>query len=462
MRCCCCGGDKDGGNFSGALKKEPMDTRRCTSCTAAAVNGATCEGHGGSSVVVSSASAVGACVASHEASHYASDTLGTRPSIAATSASASVTGENEAASAAQGGKTSACSACGKQLVVDSRQDWRRCGRCQQAFYCETNCHWKWGERRQACREQFACVICLDDAAHPLPIPCGCGCRGAAGCAHVVCKVACAAHQGPGYHKGWHTCPTCKQQYTGPMFVGLAEALWECLKVRPAEDDNRLAAQNCLASAYRQAGRYAKAESLYRDIQATARHVRGPNHADTLVVAGNLGNALLGQGKHSDAEAVYRDTLKRKRRVLGGEHESTLHTAGSLATALQSQGKYGEAEPVLRETLAIMRRVLGEGHENTLATARFLALLLSNTGKHAEAEELGRSALTQAQRTLGPEHPETLQIARILATALGEQGQAKEAEALLKATVATMQRVLGTGHPVTHRAAEVLRNFQRRS
>ena len=125
----------------------------------------------------------------------------------------------------------------------------------------------------------------------------------------------AAYKGPGYNACSHTCPTCKQQYTGTMVLGLAEALWERLNSRLAEDGHRLAAQNNLAEEYRQAGRDAEAEALYRDVLASAQRVHSPNHESTLSVAANLGNVLLNQGKYTEAEAAIRDTLAR-RVVLG--------------------------------------------------------------------------------------------------------------------------------------------------
>ena len=309
---------------------------------------------------------------------------------------------------------------------------------------------------------MACCICLDNVSPPLPIQGGCGCREEAGCAHVACKVAYAKHRGRGYHTGWHTCPTCKQDYTGAMCLGLAEALWARLKGRPAEDDDRLCAQNTLAIAYMQAGRLAAAEARYRDILATRRRLHGPNGTNTLVAAMNLGNALVRQGKNSDAEAVLRDTLERQRAVLGPEHEHTLYTASSLAAALQNQGKHADAEPVLRATLAIQQRVLGDGHAGTLVTAANLALLLINTGQHAEAEALSRSALAQAHRTLGPDHPKSLAIASLLTITLGKHGQAAEAEALFTSTLAAQERLLGPGHPGTQNTAQALRHFQRQT
>ena len=281
-----------------------------------------------------------------------------------------------------------CGNCGAEKALDAL---KKCIRCRAAHYCNGDCqraHWKRCRYRQACREQFACVICLDDEEQPLPIQCGCGCRDAAGCAHVACKIEYAEHQGSGFHEGWRACPTCKQNYTGPMQLGLAEALWAQLRGKRAKDGHRLAVQNHLATAYKLAGRLAKSEALYRDTLATRQRVHGPNDTNTLVVAGNLGTVLLEQGKDSEAEAVFRDTLERQREHLGTEHEHTLRTASRLAAALQDQRKYAEAEPLARDTLASM--VMGKVHPDTLATTDDLASLLVDTGSHTEAEELCRS------------------------------------------------------------------------
>ena len=341
--------------------------------------------------------------------------------------------------------------------MDDHENWKRCGRCKQAFYCDKDCqvaHWKRGGHKQACKAPPPCTICLDD--DPLPIQCGCGCRGAAGSAHVACKAAYAAHQGPGYHKGWYTCPTCNQDYTGAMELGLAEALCARLQGRADDNHHRLCAQTNVANAYLQVGRLGECEALYRAVLATRRRVDGPNHKATLLVAGNLGIALLNQDKHSAADAMLRDTLKRQRVVLGAEHESTLLTARNLSTALQNQGKHAEAEPVLRDSLPILQRVLGEGHRSTLQTANSLAALLLNKRQHAEAEELSCGALAWANRTLGPEHPSSLSLSKTLGTALGRQGLVTQAAALLTATLTTQLRVMGSLHPETLRTVHELR------
>ena len=48
----------------------------------------------------------------------------------------------------------ACSACGKHLAgtTASHQNWQKCSRCKQAFYCDADCqreHWKRGGHKHA-------------------------------------------------------------------------------------------------------------------------------------------------------------------------------------------------------------------------------------------------------------------------------------------------------------------------
>ena len=429
MRCAFCGNEKEAHAFSGAQKKKPATTRKCALCTAvlpAAVN------------------------LKQKKREVA---IGGRPTSFFDGLDSSFTDLFTATGQGANARARKCSACGTQLagtVDDDQQDWKRCGRCKRAFYCDKACqvkHWKRGGHKQACREQVACVICLDNDAHPLPVQCGCGCRGDAGCAHVACKVAYATHMAPGTHSGWYKCPTCKQHYTGPMLLGMTEALWKRMKGRPVESKSHMDAQASLAIAYEQAGRLVEAEALYRDVLATRQRVRGPNDTDTLMVAGNLGNTLLSQHKPGAAEAVYRDTLTRQRKTLGPEHERALLTACRLSASLLNQGRYDVAEPLLRDTLATQQRTLSVGHLQTLETSKSLAWLLHETGRFAEAEERLLDSLAEATRTLGPEHPLRLGAASQLAGVQASCDRPVEAAALLTATLATMQRVC-PGHPFT--------------
>ena len=449
MRCVVCRCNQAPTAFSGVQKKRPAGKRKCTSCTAA--NGSDAPVHAGAT--------------SPSLARNATDIA--TPEDASTTATASNIEVRAAAAvdliAADDGEagTIACSACGKRLAgtTAGHQNRQKCSRCKQAFYCDADCqrrHWKRGGHKQACKEPMDCSICLDNDGPPLPIQSGCGCREEAGCAHVACRVQMAEHQGSGVHEGWAVCTMCKQQYTGAMQLGLAEALWERQRRKPARNQDRLYAQNLLAGAYMMQGRDTEAEALFREHLAAFQRLAGADHVNTLTVALNLGATLKNQGKHSEAEAVLRDTLPKMQRVLGPEHAHTLRTARELAGALQDLHKYDEAEPLLRDTLAIQRRVHGDGHSGTLVTCRNLASLLNDTSRYRDAEDLCRGVLAQSRRILGPEHPDTLCIASVLGLALSrQQHKSVEAAVLLKDTLAIQLRVQGPDHSQTRRTTRML-------
>ena len=96
----------------------------------------------------------------------------------------------------------------------------------------------------------ACIICLDTS--PPPIQSGCACRGDSGLAHIACLVQAAASQQARRGNGvwatavWRQCQTCKQDYTGAMQTGLAEAWQSRVAGEAAEDSERLEAEIHLA------------------------------------------------------------------------------------------------------------------------------------------------------------------------------------------------------------------------
>jgi tetratricopeptide (TPR) repeat protein len=257
-----------------------------------------------------------------------------------------------------------------------------------------------------------CFICLD--SNPPPIPSGCACRGNTGLAHVGCKIDSAVAQQP--HRGyaaWWECQTCKQEFTGPMKTGLAEAWWARVQAEAEESRERLAAADNLAQVRSSDGQYAEAEQIFGEVLDVKRRVLGNEHPDTLMVRSNLAVCLGHQKKHAEAERIYREVLAMTRRIFGEEHPHTLRCAGNLASSLSSQGKHADAERSEREVLGVRRRVLGEKHPDTLGSASNLALSLARQGKLADAEEILHATLVAQQRVLGNSHPDTLKTSRIL-------------------------------------------------
>ena len=102
----------------------------------------------------------------------------------------------------------------------------------------------------------SCIICYE--TDPQPIQSGCACRGLGGLAHVGCIIDVAASQAA--HRGtsaWRNCQTCKQEFTGAMLNGLAEAWWSRVRDQPEDSSERLEAASNLAYSLGGQGRYSE-------------------------------------------------------------------------------------------------------------------------------------------------------------------------------------------------------------
>ena len=334
----------------------------------------------------------------------------------------------------------------------------KCSRCKQAIYCNRTCqkrHWSRGGHKQACVEAPSCNICLDGGDDPVPIQRGCACRGDAGLAHVACLAEVAARKADGQHKGWNQCPTCGQDYTGAMYLGLQRELVHRLHTRPRHDGGRLCAEANLGNALRGAGMFAEAADVLARVLRTMKRAYGEDNASTLGTANLLGVTYRQQGKLTEGEKLLVWVLEANTRLNGKEHPHTLDATANLATTYSQQGRLAEAEELQVEALRAFVRVQGKEHPWTMDAITNLANTYSRQGKHAEAEELRTGVLAVSRRVLGAEHPDTLLYTGNLAITYVKQGRFAEAEELQVNTLEACRRVQGAAHPDTHRAARNL-------
>ena len=131
--------------------------------------------------------------------------------------------------------------------------------------------------------------------------------------------------------------------------------------------------------------------------AVRKRVLGPEHPDTLMVAGDLAGSLSGQGNHAEVEQITREVLAVEKRVLGPEHPNTLTVAANLAIALFHQRKYAEAQPLCEATLEVQRRVLGPNHPHMLHTASLLDQMRSHRRSAQPAAAAGNAARSAANQ-----------------------------------------------------------------
>ena len=428
--------DKAPGQFSNRQKKRPPGSRKCSACAAATGGRATAQ----------AAHAGGA------------DPEAPRPSNADGAAErADVDGPQAPAAVSSAARVCAWSGCGRALSTDAVEQ-LKCSRCKQAFYCGRTCqkrHWGRGGHKDVCAEPPCCTICLDGGDEPVPVQRGCACRGDAGLAHVACLAQVAARKAGGVHEGWWECPTCGQNYTGAMELGLTRVLVHRMRTRPRSDYDRLCAEANLGNALRTAGQFAEAADVLARVFATKKRVVGEESATALRTANSLATTYRQQGRLAEAEELQVWVAEASGRVNGKEHPDTLNADGNLAGTYSMQGKYADAEELQVDLLEATRRVHGKEHPHTLSAAANLARTYDKQGKHAEAEELQARTLAVGRRVLGAEHPNTLVTAANLAFTYNRLGRLTEAEELLVEVLPVSRRVRGVAHPSTLDAARSL-------
>ncbi len=170
------------------------------------------------------------------------------------------------------------------------------------------------------------------------------------------------------------------------------------RVLGPENPNTLQILTNLANIYREQGRYADAEPLYKRALQGFERVKGPEDPLTLGSLNNLALLYREQGRYADAEPLYKRAIEASERVLGKEHPDTLGSRSNLAVLYQDQGRYAEAEPLYKRVLEVQQRVLGKAHPYTLGSLYNLAWLDFQLGDWAGAARLWRrSAAAIAER-----------------------------------------------------------------
>jgi len=155
-------------------------------------------------------------------------------------------------------------------------------------------------------------------------------------------------------------------------------------------------------AYRQ-GHYGDAE---KSIKAALKEAErfGPQDLRLGTTLNNLAELYRDQGKYAEAEPLYKRSLVIVVKVLGPEHQYAATNLNNLALLYQDQGKYVEAERLYKRSLAIRENALGLEHPNVALSLENYAALLRKTNREAEAARIEARAKAirakHAQKNLG--------------------------------------------------------------
>ena len=274
-----------------------------------------------------------------------------------------------------------------------------------------------------------CWVCLEatDPDGAAAAPTGCACRGTAGHAHLSCLLANAQHAADDAdgattdqkswfvgQKSWSGCPTCKQDYTGPISVGLARARCGLHRGRPEPDIN------------------------------------------VINVRAHLAVVLMNERKYAEARPLLEDRLVAMRRRFGDEAHATLDCMVQLANCRHQRGGPAAALPLLEEALPACRRTRARSSMIMcmILLAAVYPLLDKPTAARSTAEEMMELVRDAGAVTAGS-ITEANQAIGALGVVLGTVGDVQAGMSLLEEALTNARRGLGEAHPITQRAAQSL-------
>ncbi len=169
--------------------------------------------------------------------------------------------------------------------------------------------------------------------------------------------------------------------------------WPSMRRRSGRNTPRFATDlNNLALLYRDQGKYAEAEPLYKRALAIREKALGPEHPQTVLSFNNLALLYFNQGRYAEAEPLYQRALAIREKTLGPAYPRVATTLNNLAALYDTQGRYAEAEPLYQRALAIWEKTVGPDHPDVAAGLNNLAELYHAQGRYAEAEPLYQRSL----------------------------------------------------------------------
>lgn len=288
-----------------------------------------------------------------------------------------------------------------------------------------------------------CFICLCADEDLLR---GCACRGGAGFAHLACLVAAAQANA----ETWTRCPTCKQDWTGAVELGLSSARVELAARLPEGDGDaeKLMGDLRLSQAMANSGKYNEALELGRRTLVAARRMTGAESRYTLLAMANLANVHTQLGDTTAALPLLQEGLLTRRRLYGDDAEDTISSMTNLGMVHKKIGNHAAALSLYEEALQRSRRILGKDHVGTMATMGNLAVLYQEMGQHNLALSLQTEALALKRRVLGSLNPSTLLAMANLGMEHIHLGNLDAALPLLEEAVAGFTAECGHNHPDT--------------
>jgi len=237
------------------------------------------------------------------------------------------------------------------------------------------------------------------------------------------------------------------------------------------------------------GLFPEAVNMYERALSITRRLKGPEHFETAMCLGLLGNAYFAVRDYERAESTiaesielcgkqeeffgsllsadnYRylglvrlqqkkfddaeDALLKALSVLSSTGmESTLHAAETqknLGELYDARGDSATAKFHFERALDLAKDILGPNNFEIADYLLYLADIFRREDDYTEAEKLYNQALSILEKTLGPGHPRTCTLLQRFGEIAIERSNFKDAEGYFEQALMRLEQTLGTSHP----------------
>ncbi|MGC5661671.1 FxSxx-COOH system tetratricopeptide repeat protein [Micromonospora sp. WMMD723] len=199
-----------------------------------------------------------------------------------------------------------------------------------------------------------------------------------------------------------------------MFRRLHDGLKIASSLDPEVSSALVAARHNWATVLDELGRFAEAESVYREV-LSCKHVEyGSTHPETLVTLLGLTQILRKRGDFAGAMALAESAFKNAERSLGEYHAITLSALDLLAALSDDIRDPGASFVFAERAYARRSDAVGTHHPSTMEALHNLASIARRTGDVNQAQNLLERLVKALESTLGPQHPRTVGVVQELA------------------------------------------------
>ncbi len=185
----------------------------------------------------------------------------------------------------------------------------------------------------------------------------------------------------------------------------------------------------------EAGTFAEAVRIFRQILTVLEPAEGADSPKVLNVVLNLATALDSAGESAEALAHFERVVAGRRRIYGANHPALGEALVITSLRLSRAGRSAEALAALAEARAIYEPL---DHPELGSVDNYSGLALADLGRFAEAERAFERASARFAKDLGAGALLTANAQSNEAYTVSEQGRVVEAEAMFESAVAALR------------------------